>query len=447
MSIFSHIRRSRQQAKEHNAKLAEQEKKEQQKVPYRHVPTHAATDAFASAPPSWREVDRPRIQEENRRRSAMAASGHHMNMPGVPRIGSSSLSYVTYPGDDATPPVRLSRANSYTGVSAYPDRSRDTLYPVPYISYSQPASLKGKEAVVRGDGYDAHHRASPTSSKGEPSPSGSSSGSQDDLEMKPSRASTRWPLPSRPRRTSDASAERCAAVAKPATVKPPRPSSYVRDSRPPPSMRGFASIAQVAAPPPPLHLGAMAHPGPSAAAPLSDRGNVRRSPPSPGGSTPRRNSASSLPTLTSASSRPPVSIPGTPASPTAVQAEYFSSWASTVPNTESDKRRSFEAPMTTYAPAQQSLRERRALRAMGVSELERIESAGGEPQQDFVHAERSRILPRAVAHEDLVNIFPEPVSLPDPSVGKSKKSKKGAGGGRLVKKSRWSGFKAAAVVV
>ena len=75
MSIFSGIRKSRRQAKEHNAKLAEQKKLEEEKVPYKHVPTHAATDAFASAPPSWREADRTRIVEQNRRRSAMAASG------------------------------------------------------------------------------------------------------------------------------------------------------------------------------------------------------------------------------------------------------------------------------------------------------------------------------------------------------------------------------------
>lgn len=165
MSIFSHLRKSRQQAKEHNAKLAEQKKKEQEKIPYRHVPTHAATDAFASAPPSWREDDRPRIVEQNRRRSAMAASGHHMNMPGpgIPRVGSR-LSRVSYPGEDVAPMVRLPRAYSYNGVSPYPDRSREVVYSVPDISYSQPALLKGKD-VARGAGYEPQ-RISPTSSKG-----------------------------------------------------------------------------------------------------------------------------------------------------------------------------------------------------------------------------------------------------------------------------------------
>lgn len=97
---------------------------------------------------------------------------------------------------------------------------------------------------------------------GDPSPVESSSGStssQDDLEIRPSsRPATRPPVEkmhrlhlSRPRRASDASIERLAMAN---LAKAPGPSGYMRDSRPPPSMRGFASIAQVAAPPA-MHLG------------------------------------------------------------------------------------------------------------------------------------------------------------------------------------------------
>lgn len=180
MSIFSRLRKSRQQAKEHNAKLAQQEKEEETKTPYRHVPKHAATDAIASAPPSWREDDRQKIQEQNRRRSAMAASSSHsMNMPGpgMPRVGSG-LSHVSYPTDnDATPMVRLPRAYSYTGVSPYTStHSRTTASSMPdvgsqFAAYA--ASTKGKEAV-RGSGYNTS-RTSPTSSQGLSAPSSSSS--------------------------------------------------------------------------------------------------------------------------------------------------------------------------------------------------------------------------------------------------------------------------------
>lgn len=147
MSIFSSLKKSRQQAKDHKSKVAEQKKKEDVNAPYKHVPTHAASDAFASAPPSYREDDRPRIVEQNRRRSAMAASGHHMNMPGVPRVGSS-LSHVTYPGHEAHPVPPLPRAYSYAGVSPYAGGSRENRDPAmsaPDMAYFNQTSLKGKE--------------------------------------------------------------------------------------------------------------------------------------------------------------------------------------------------------------------------------------------------------------------------------------------------------------
>jgi hypothetical protein len=163
MSIFSSIRKSRQSAKEHSAKIAEQQKKESEAVPYKHVPTHAALDAIASAPPSWREQDRDRIVEQNRRRSALPTQVHHASMPSIPRVGSS-LSHVSYPADYASPVVRVPRTYSYTGgLTPYADRSRDVIYSSDEIQPVYAGSLKGKEAMrpglqVRG--------ISPTSSKG-----------------------------------------------------------------------------------------------------------------------------------------------------------------------------------------------------------------------------------------------------------------------------------------
>lgn len=181
------MRKSHQQAKEHNAKVAQQEKEEGEKVPYRHVPTHAATDAIASAPPSWRDADRQKIKEQHRRRSAMAASGHHMNMPGAPRVGSS-LSHVSYPTDkSATPMVRLPRAYSYAGVSPYSaGYSRDAAYSMPdvgsqFTAYA--ASAKGKEAVrVSVSGYNTP-RTIPASSQGSSSHPSSAAASARHLDQ------------------------------------------------------------------------------------------------------------------------------------------------------------------------------------------------------------------------------------------------------------------------
>lgn len=141
MSIFSSIRR----AKEHNAKVAEQKKKQQAEAPrqpYRHIPTHAASDAFASAPPSWREAaDRPKIMEQNRRRTAMEANTMPMmpvNFHGIPRVRSTS-SFVTYSGALAANDSRPYRTYSYTTSSPHLDRGRDAVYTNPDMSMSQPS--------------------------------------------------------------------------------------------------------------------------------------------------------------------------------------------------------------------------------------------------------------------------------------------------------------------
>ncbi|KAI1381729.1 hypothetical protein F4677DRAFT_1880 [Hypoxylon crocopeplum] len=115
MSVFSLIKRGREQAKEHNAKKAERDREESVKLPYRHVVTHAATDALSGAPSSWKHADRPRIMEQNKRRTAMAAS--ETNMAGMPRVGSS-LSYVSYASVYATPVVPLPKNYSYSNIPA-----------------------------------------------------------------------------------------------------------------------------------------------------------------------------------------------------------------------------------------------------------------------------------------------------------------------------------------
>ncbi|KAH6688026.1 hypothetical protein F5X68DRAFT_275695 [Plectosphaerella plurivora] len=221
MSVFSKIKRSRQQAKEHTQKEADKAKKEATHAPYRHVPTHAAIDALSGAPPSWKHDDRAKIVDLNRRRSAMAASGRDMRMPGPPSLAglprvASSLSHVSYPSLHANPSGYMPRAYSYTGVPpvpSWPDRGVDMMFPGPD---GATPSLKGKELEklpVSDSG-----RQSAASSKGETpristgfrlgpvegpasrpedanltvtsgSPigsSGDSSSSQDDLEIRPS---------------------------------------------------------------------------------------------------------------------------------------------------------------------------------------------------------------------------------------------------------------------
>lgn len=208
MSVFSRIKRGRQAAKEHNAKQAEMQKKEEEKTPYRHIPSHAAIDALSGGPATWRETDRPKILEQNRRRSAMTASGVGMGTGmmtpvhvGMPRV-NSALSHVSYPSLYASPVVQVPRTYSYSSMQhpGWNNHGGEVVY-----SHVGPSggSVKGKEVerVMVDSG-----RASRSSSKGSirlaaidnfaansdpaTSPVGSSNNStssQDDLEMKPAK--------------------------------------------------------------------------------------------------------------------------------------------------------------------------------------------------------------------------------------------------------------------
>ncbi|ODA77952.1 hypothetical protein RJ55_06555 [Drechmeria coniospora] len=424
MSIFSHIRKSRQQAKEHSAMVAERRKKEEEeKVPYKHVPTHAATDAIASAPPGWREADRPRILEHNRRRSAMAASGHHMNMPGAPRVGSS-LSHVSYPGDGADPVARFPRTYSYSGISSPSRRSQEVVYSVHDGYYLQPASWKGKE-ICRG--VDSPQRISPCPSKGEPSPVDSSTGSsssQDDLEIKPTHPavppteSVHRLHPSHRRRISDGASD------KPASARPPPPACYGRDSRPPPSMRGFASINRVAATPT-MHIGALP-PTTSIPSPTSWKQPSMDGPcqSSMNPKNTRACSATTLPGLASvAVATPDVGWSvGAPSEPGATRSRN-----SSVSRRDPVKRRA------TDEPAEKTTR---------FSAPERTMPTGVEPRC------RDGPTPPSAPGEGILNAFPEPAAVDGSFLSSSSKSKKlSKREGKLVKRSRWLSSKASAVAV
>lgn len=263
MAVFSLFKKSRQQAKEHKQKQAEKAA-EAPKQPYKHIPTHAAIDALAGAPSAFKHEDRPRIMEQNRRRSAMAASGlSRMPGPSLPRV-SSSLSHVTYPSAHASPMGNMPRAYSYSGgpppMPYWQERNANSIYGVPDGSrISLKGSLKGKEV----DRSYASGRNSPSSVKAE-SPTGSSSrstSSQEDLEMKPARHVSMPPAASQAprnpaaavhthrlhpssRRASDAS-ERADG-----SPKAEHSSPSTDRSKPPPSMRGFNAIPAMTSLPP-----------------------------------------------------------------------------------------------------------------------------------------------------------------------------------------------------
>ena len=275
MSVFSMMKRSRQAAKEHRADQAQKEKTEAQKPPYKHVPKHAATDAMSGGPAGWRENDRQRIVEQNRRRSAMTASGMGMLTPvhSMPRM-HSSLSHVSYPAAYASPIVQLPRNYSYGSMlPGWAPPGRDMSY-----SPIDMGSAKGKEIERIVDSSRTSRSSSRVSSSGRihlppistfggsdlsTSPVESSSGStssQDDLEMKPAvRHSVQVPpsasATKRDRPTSDTESihrlhpghsRRASDPSR--NSRPPRTSSLVPGIPPIPALPGLALGSAITTP-------------------------------------------------------------------------------------------------------------------------------------------------------------------------------------------------------
>lgn len=179
MPLLSVIRRGREQAKERKEKDEAKTKGDTPKVPYRHVPTHAAIDAMSGAPNTIKEYDRAKILEQHRRRSFINASG--VGKKNMPRLGSS-LSVVSYPSPQATPAI--ARARSSRSMPIHP-RVRAGASAT-YGSYSR--NMKGKEREARSlpDGGHPHIDTEENSSV-----------SDDDLEMKNlTRPSINRPHPS-----------------------------------------------------------------------------------------------------------------------------------------------------------------------------------------------------------------------------------------------------------
>ena len=107
------------------------------KVPYKHVPTHAAVDALSGAPSSWKAEDRPKIKEHHQRRSQMVIS----------RTGSQ-LSNVSYMNAAAGPTLQpaLPRNNSYSSYNpTWFDRGGDSYYP--------PDSSSKRQRPSKGHSY------------------------------------------------------------------------------------------------------------------------------------------------------------------------------------------------------------------------------------------------------------------------------------------------------
>ena len=75
MPIFGKFRNAKKAADERKSENTAPADSQPKPAPYKHIPTHAASDFLACAPPGWREAeDRKSIQAQRKRRSEMRGS-------------------------------------------------------------------------------------------------------------------------------------------------------------------------------------------------------------------------------------------------------------------------------------------------------------------------------------------------------------------------------------
>lgn len=213
-----------------------------------------------------------------------------------------------------------------------------------------------------------------------------------------------------------------------------------RDSRPPPSTRGFQYIpAPGPVQAPPASRAPAFYPPAGQASPLYY-----------GGNTPKK---ADLPQQQEAASSQDVSGPPTPqddepatVSDVSVAEDYsLNDMPLPSPKLALDIPTVSEAPRDSAPPTRMS--EKRRSQQLQQPELERIES-GVEPSY-FTHSHTRMSLqqrPPPLAHEDLVNVFPEPAAeTVNTQASPAKKKKLTKTGGKLTKKNRWSLSKPSAI--
>ncbi|APA07346.1 hypothetical protein sscle_02g021160 [Sclerotinia sclerotiorum 1980 UF-70] len=192
MSIFSKIKGSKKAAQQHKEKTIadENQKKSEEevtKVPYKHIPTHAAIDALSGAPSSWKNEDRTKIREHHKRRGQMTISRTHSTLSTVSSMSNTIESSSVAPS--------LPRAISHDSYNpTWNNRVGDMSYLTEKLQSRTQQPTKSKPL---NHGIDSAIGRSPLSSRGQSeatSPvtssrnstktsSSSSSSSCDDLEI------------------------------------------------------------------------------------------------------------------------------------------------------------------------------------------------------------------------------------------------------------------------
>ena len=122
MSIFGKLRRAKQAADTQKDKKAESKT---EPAPYKHVPTHAATDALLGAPATWREQDKKAIQAQHQRRSQYNLSRNQSSLSNVTTI-NRDRSLISTEWAHSTANRKKNYATEWAGSATVPRNSRLT---------------------------------------------------------------------------------------------------------------------------------------------------------------------------------------------------------------------------------------------------------------------------------------------------------------------------------
>ncbi|CAD0099237.1 unnamed protein product [Aureobasidium mustum] len=204
MSIISKLKGAKKAADDHKAKTEQEPKPTTATAPYKHVPTHAATDAMTSSPGGWKAEE---IAYQNKARLSRIGSDYSTrpstsytstsrsnSRPGFNRANSDSSLDFTSPSPNFSMPVRstgsslrsaaLSRNTSYQGlekVMESNDRDQEPVFAAALLANRSKASRSPRGSTRSSLGksplssVESSADSSPAESENN-SPTGSSSG-------------------------------------------------------------------------------------------------------------------------------------------------------------------------------------------------------------------------------------------------------------------------------
>ena len=184
MSFFDKMKKAKAAARDHKLRQAEKTRAEQMAptAGYHHKPKHAALDAMAGAPASWKAYDQPAIFEAHRKRmsrpQSAATSMTAFTTPGrmTPSGSSGNIARATMPksnsvGTDLTArstaasTARNSARASMNGVNN-PPRAQHWGYAA-YAGLDPAQQADSRQSHMAGKRAVSYHGRSPLATEGE----------------------------------------------------------------------------------------------------------------------------------------------------------------------------------------------------------------------------------------------------------------------------------------